>query len=223
MAEQMDELRAGASSKRGPMRAGAWPVRRSGRSAVRRRCMRVALSVLTASVLQVAPFGAAERALAAEPDVRLTSLDSDARISRRGSLTVTWTSTNIPANTALSLQLTWMTADTGLRIGGVAQPGEEARLITTVLDAATMQAVLSHFNAKGVYSTIDSGRYVWDVGKFCAQNTENGHSVCDSAPRFHLRLILRASNDPCGDNPYCSQPRTLFKTYMSRGTISFGD
>jgi hypothetical protein len=55
----------------------------------------------------------------------------------------------------------------------------------------------------------------------CAQNTELGHSVCDSAPSFPLQL-LRASNDPCANNMRCSQPRTLFKTELSRGAISFG-
>ena len=50
---------------------------------------RPALSVLGATLLQVAPFGAAERALAADPQVQLTVLDTDARISRKSSYTVT--------------------------------------------------------------------------------------------------------------------------------------
>jgi hypothetical protein len=153
--------------------------------------------------------------------VHLTSLETDARISQRSSYLITWTSAAIPANTALSLQLTWTTLDSGVRIGGVAQVGEAARLITTVLDPVAMKAFMGTFKSNAVYSTIETGRYVWDVGKFCTQNSANGRSVCDSAPPFHLQLILRASNDPCGDNLRCNRPRPLFKTYLSRGALSF--
>jgi hypothetical protein len=183
---------------------------------------RAAWSVLGAMLLQVAPFGAAERALAADPQVHLTVLDTDARIPRKSSYTITWTSADIPANTALSLRLYWRMADSGVRIGGVVQPGDTSRLLTTVFDTATMKAFLEKFKSNATFSTIETGKYVWDVAKFCAQNTEQGHSVCDSAPSFQLQLILRASNDPCADNMRCSTPRTLFKSELSRGAISFG-
>jgi hypothetical protein len=182
---------------------------------------RAASAVLAAMLLQATPFGAAERACAAEPEVHLTSLETDARISQRSSYLITWTSAAIPANTALSLRLTWTTSDSGVRIGGVPQAGEEARLITTVLDAVAMKAFMGNFKSNAVYGTIETGRYLWDVGRFCTQNTANARSVCDSAPLFHLQLILRGSNDPCADNLRCNQPRTLFKTYLSRGALSF--
>ena len=150
---------------------------------------RAAWSVLGATLLQVAPIGAAERALAADPQVHLTVLDTDARISRKSSYTITWTSADIPANTALSLRLYWKMADSGVRIGGVVQPGDTSRLLTTVFDAATTKAFLEKFKSNGTVSTIETGKYVWDVAKFCAQNTEQGHSVCDSAP---LRAPLSA-------------------------------
>jgi mannose-1-phosphate guanylyltransferase len=142
---------------------------------------RTALSVLGATLLQGAPFGA-ERALAADPQVHLTVLDTDARISRKSSYTITWTSADIPANTALSLRLYWKMADSGVRIGGVVQPGDTSRLLTTVFDAATTKAFLEKFKSNAAVSTIETGKYVWDVAKFCAQNTEQGHSVCDSVP-----------------------------------------
>ena len=184
---------------------------------------RAALSVVVATLLQVTLFGTAERALAADPQVHLTVLDTDARISRRSFYTVTWTSADIPASTALSLRLYWKMADSGVRIGGVVQPGDTSRLLTTVFDAVTTKAFLENFKSNATVSTIETGKYVWDVTKFCAQNTEQGHSVCDSAPSFQLQLILRASNDPCADNIRCSKPRTLFKTELSRGAISFGE
>jgi hypothetical protein len=184
---------------------------------------RAAMSVLGATLLQVALFGAAERALAAEPQVHLTVLATDARISRKSPYTITWTSADIPANTALSLRLYWKMADSGVRIGGVVQSGDTSRLLTTVWDAATTKAFLEKFKSNNPVSTIETGKYVWDVAKFCAQNTEQGHSVCDSAPSFQLQLILRASNDPCADNVRCSTPRTLFKTELSRGAVSFGE
>jgi mannose-1-phosphate guanylyltransferase len=183
---------------------------------------RAALSVLGAALLQVAPFGASERALAADPQVHLTVLATDSRISRNSSYTITWTSADIPASTALSLRLYWNMADSGVRIGGVVQPGDTSRLLTTVFDAATTKAFLEKFKSNAAVGTIETGKYVWDVAKFCAQNTERGHSVCDSSPSFQLQLILRASNDPCADNMRCDKPRTLFKTELSRGAISFG-
>jgi hypothetical protein len=185
--------------------------------------VRAALPVLAATLLQAAPFGAAERAFAAEPEVRLRSLETDARLSRRSPYVITWTSADVPANTALSLRLTWTTADSGVRIGGVVQGGEEARLITTVLDAAGMKAFMGNLKSDAVYSTIESGRYVWDVEKFCRQNSDRGRSVCDSASTFHLELILRSAKDPCADSLRCDKPRTFFKTYLSRGAISFGE
>ncbi len=184
---------------------------------------RAALSVLGATLLQVTFFGAAERALAADPQVHLTVLATDARISRNSPFTITWTSADIPAKAALSLRLYWKMADSGVRIGGVVQPGDTSRLLTTVWDAATTKAFLEKFKSSVAVSTIETGKYVWDVAKFCAQNTEQGHSVCDSAPSFQLQLILRASNDPCADNLRCSKPRTLFETQLSRGAISFGE
>jgi hypothetical protein len=184
---------------------------------------RAAMSVFGATLLQVAPFGAAERALAADPQVHLTVLNTDARISRKSSYTITWTSADIPASTALSLRLYWKMADSGVRIGGVVQAGDTSRLLTTVFDAATTKAFLEKFKSNASVSTIETGKYVWDIAKFCAQNTEQGHSVCDSAPSFQLQLILRASDDPCADNIRCSKPRTLFKTELSRGAISFGE
>ena len=193
------------------------PVPRCGAGA------RAAGYFVTATALAATPFGTAQRAVAAEPEVRLTALDSDVRISRHGSYVINWSSTDIPPNTALSLQLAWTAADSGVRIGGVVQAGREARLITTLLDATAMRAFMANFKSTAIYSTIETGRYVWDVAKFCSQNTDNGHSVCDSAPAFHLQLILRASNDPCGDNVRCDKPRTLFKTYASRGAISFAE
>jgi hypothetical protein len=170
-------------------------------------------------------FGAlgASPVLAADPQAHLTVLDAAMRISRKSSFTITWTSADIPPNTALSLRLYWKMADSGVRIGGMVQPGETSRLLTTVLDAATMKALLEKFKSNSTFSTIETGSYVWDVAKFCAQNTENGHSVCSSARSFHLQLILRASNDPCADNARCDKPRTLFKTELSRGAISFTD
>src|SRR5580704_313943 len=116
---------------------------------------RAALSVLGATLLQLAPFGAAERALAADPQVHLTVLDTDARISRNASYTITWTSADIPANTALSLRLYWKMADSGVRIGGVVQPGDTSRLLTTVFDAATTKAFLETFKSDATVSTIE--------------------------------------------------------------------
>jgi hypothetical protein len=196
---------------------------RFGSSYHRAAPTRAALSVLGATLLQVVPFGAAERALAADPQVHLTVLGTDARISRKSSYTITWTSADIPANTALSLRLYWKMADSGVRIGGVVQPGDTSRLLTTMFDAATTKGFLEKFKSNATVSTIETGKYVWDIAKFCAQNTEQGHSVCDSAPSFQLQLILRASDDPCADNMRCSKPRTLFKTELSRGAISFGE
>ena len=196
---------------------------RFGSSYHRAAPTRAVLSVLSATLLQVAPFGAAERVLAADPQVHLTVLGTDARISRKSSYTITWTSADIPATTALSLRLYWKMADSGVRIGGVVQSGDESRLLTTVFDAATTKAFLEKFKSNATVSTIETGKYVWDVAKFCAQNTEQGHSVCDSAPSFQLQLILRASNDPCADNVRCDKPRALFKTELSRGAISFGE
>lgn len=184
---------------------------------------RAALSVLGATLLQVAPFGAAERALAADPQVHLTVLGTDARISRKSPYTITWTSADIPADTALSLRLYWKMADSGVRIGSVVQTGDTSRLLTTVFDAATTKAFLEKFKSSVPVSTIETGKYVWDVAKFCALNTEQGHSVCDSAPSYQLQLILRASNDPCADNVRCGTPRALFKTELSRGAISFNE
>ena len=180
-------------------------------------CLRAAVC---AAVLLIAALGA-QRALAADPQAHLTVLDTDARISRKSSFTISWTSADIPPNTALSLRLYWKTADAGVRLGGIVQPGDTSRLLTSVLDAATMKAFMEKFKSNAAFSTIESGSYVWDVARFCAQNTENGHSVCDSAPSFHLQLILRASNDPCADNMRCDKPRALFKTELSRGAISF--
>jgi len=179
-----------------------------------------ARAAASTAALLIAALGA-QGALAADPQAHLTVVDTDARISRKSSFTVTWTSSNIPPNTALSLRLYWKVADSGVRIGGIVQPGDTSRLLTSVLDAATMKALMEKFKSNATYSTIESGSYVWDVAKFCAQNTENGHSVCDSAPSFRLQLILRASNDPCADNMRCNKPRTLFKTELSRGAISF--
>jgi hypothetical protein len=174
----------------------------------------------SAAALLIAALGA-PRALAADPQVHLTVLDTDARIARQSLFTIKWTSADIPPNTALSLRLYWRMADSGVRIGGIVQPGDTSRLITSVLDAVTMKAFMEKLRSNATFSTVESGSYVWDVAKFCAQNTENGHSVCDSAPSFHLQLILRAANDPCGDNVRCDKPRTLFKTELSRGAISF--
>lgn len=67
-------------------------------------------------------------------------------------------------------------------------------MLTAVLDAAATKAFMEKFKSNITVSTIESGKQVWDVAKFCAQNTEKGHSVCDSAPSFLLQLILRASN-----------------------------
>jgi hypothetical protein len=175
-----------------------------------------------AAVLLGAAFGA-RCVLAADPQAHLTVLGTDARLARNSPFTITWSSSDVPPGTALSLRLYWRMADSGVRIGGIVQPGETSRLLTTVLDAATMKAFVQRFKSNATFSTIESGRYVWDVAKFCAQNTENGHSVCDSAPSFHLQLILRASNDPCADNMHCDRPRTIFQTELSRGAISFGE
>jgi hypothetical protein len=177
-------------------------------------CAASAAALLGAALL-------AQRALAADPQVHLTVLDTDARISRKSSFTITWSSADIPPNTALSLRLYWKLADSGVRIGGIVQPGDTSRLLTSVLDAATMRTFADKFKSNATFSTIESGSYVWDVARFCAQNTENGHSVCDSAPSFRLQLILRASNDPCADNMRCDKPRRLFKTQLSRGALSF--
>ena len=167
------------------------------------------------------PALGARHALAADPQAHLTVFDTDTRISRKSPFTITWTSANIPPNTSLSLRLYWKMADSGVRIMGNVQPGDTSRLLTSVFDAATMKALLEQFKSHATFSTIESGSYVWDVAKWCAQNTENGDSVCDSAQSFHLQLILRASNDPCADNMRCDKPRALFKTELSRGAISF--
>src|SRR5277367_6364632 len=113
---------------------------------------RAALSVLGATLLQFALIGAAEPALAADPQVHLTVLDADAHISRKSSYTITWTSADIPANTALSLRLYWKMADSGVRIGGVVQPGDTSHLLTTVFDAATTKAFLEKFKSNDAVS-----------------------------------------------------------------------
>ncbi|HXY98082.1 MAG TPA: hypothetical protein VEH00_14050 [Steroidobacteraceae bacterium] len=177
---------------------------------------------LSAATFLITPLGT-QPALAADPQVHLTVLDTDTRISRKSSFTITWTSANIPPNTALSLRLYWQMADSGVRIMGKVQPGDTSRLLTSLFDAATMKTFLEKFKSNATFPTIETGSYVWDVGKFCAQNTENGHSVCDSARSYRLQLILRAANDPCADNVRCDKARTLFKTELSRGAISFSN
>ncbi len=171
----------------------------------------------------VVVLGLAQPVVASEPEVTLTAVTTDEQLSRRQQYVITWRSAGIPPASALSLRLSWTAADSGLRLSGVPQATEERRLITTLLDAQAMRSFMAGMQPQTAYPTIESGRYVWDLEKFCRQNTQNGHSVCASGVKYHVEVVIRAANDPCGDNLRCDKPRGLFRTFLSRGTISFVD
>jgi hypothetical protein len=44
-----------------------------------------------------------------------------------------------------------------------------------------------------------------------------------SISRLSKRGFASGFNDPCGDSLCCEKPRGLFRTFLSRGTISFTD
>lgn len=171
----------------------------------------------------VIAVGLAQPVVASEPEVTLTAATTDEQLSRHQQYVITWRSAGIPPGSALSLRLYWVTADSGMRLGGQPQAGEERRLITTLLDAQAMRSFMAGMQSQTAYPTIESGRYAWDLDKYCRQNTQNGHSVCANGVKYHLEVVIRAANDPCGDNLRCDKARGLFRTFLSRGTISFVD
>lgn len=173
----------------------------------------------------VALLGVAQVVTASEPQVTLTSTTRDEQVSRHHSYVISWSTAGIPAKSALSFQLHWTAADSGVRFGGVPAPAEMRRLITTVFDEEAMKSFLAsmHAQPKISFPTIETGKYTWDLDGWCRQNTEDGHSVCMSGVKYRLDIVLRAADDPCGDNEHCSKPRGVYRRFISRGTISFVD
>jgi hypothetical protein len=161
---------------------------------------------------------------ASGPEVKLTCFDQNETISKHASYPITWTAENIGPNTMLSFQLSWTTQDSGVRLGGIPQRAEESRLISSVLDSTDQKrlAALGPVSNRD-FPTIESGKYLWDVDKFCKDDRENNKSVCDAAVSYRLHIILRSADDPCGDNLHCRKPRSLFKVYVSDAEFSFRD
>jgi len=183
-----------------------------------------AQTLLAASLLLSTFFPVAiGQTIASGPDVKLASFSSDETISRRQAYPIRWSAENIPPNTMLSLRLSWITQDSRTRVGGIPQKAEMSWMIGGVVDSATLERLTAMSHSKTDYPTIESGKYMWDLEKFCKQNISDGKSVCEGAAHFRLQLILRTADDPCGDSLRCQKPRSLFKTYLSDGTISILD
>ena len=156
-------------------------------------------------------------------EVKLTCLNRDETISRHASYPITWTAENIQANTMLSFQLNWTSQDSGARVGGTPQKVETSRLIGGLLDSTSQKRFMALSPSAVDFPTIESGKYLWDVDKFCKQNRDGNKSVCNFDVRYRLKVILRSADDPCGDNMHCGKPRSLFKVHISDGTFSFRD
>jgi hypothetical protein len=154
------------------------------------------------------------------PEVKLTCLNSDESISRHASYPITWTAANIQANTALSLRLQ---GTEQVRSGGVLRTVESSWLIGFLLDS-TSQGKLAAFNRSAAgFSTIESGKFLWDVDQFCKGNRNGNQSVCQPGVHYRLQIILRSADDPCADNLQCAKPRSLFKVTESSGAFTFRD
>lgn len=157
------------------------------------------------------------------PNLKLTCLKHDEAISRHGSYPITWTAEDVQANTMLSLRIQWTSQIPGARGGGASQAAESNRLIGGVLDSASERRMASLGPPAMNSPTIESGRYLWDVDKFCKENRQGNKSVCDAGVHYRLQVILRSANDPCADSLHCGKPRSLFKVYRSDGTFAFRD
>jgi hypothetical protein len=168
--------------------------------------------LLIAACLSFAPGQSASG-----PEVKLTCLHHDEAISRHASYPITWTAVNIPANTVLSLRIQWSEQ----REGGRAAGG--SWLIGDVFDAKTQKrfAALNHSTIES--PTIESGKFLWNVDKFCRENRNGARSVCDQNVHYRLQMILRAADDPCADNTQCAKPRSLFTVSLSEGAFIIRD
>jgi hypothetical protein len=160
---------------------------------------------------------------ASPPGVKLTCLNRDETISRHARYPITWTAENIQANTMLSIRVDWTTQDSGFQVGGVPQKAETSWLIGALLDSATQKRFAALSASATEFPTIESGKYFWDVDKFCKQNRQGNKSVCSSDAHYRLQVILRSADDPCADSFPCRKPRSLFRVHMSDGTFSFRD
>ncbi len=158
---------------------------------------------------------------ASDPEIKLTCLNHDETISKQSSYPITWTAQNIPTNTMLSLRLDWPAQASGVRGGGLLQKTETSWLIAGLLDSASQRRLAALSPSAADVPTIESGRCLWDVNKFCKQNREGRKSICDADVHYRLQLILRSADDPCADKIQCGKPRSLFKVYISHGTLSF--
>jgi hypothetical protein len=157
------------------------------------------------------------------PQIQLTCLHHDEAISRYASYPITWTAENIQPNTVLSLRIQWTSRDSGVRVAGVPQAAESSWLIGEVLDSATERRMASLAPSAMNFPTIESGKYLWDVNKFCKESRQGNKSICETGVHYRLQAILRSANDPCADNMRCGKPRSLFKVYNSDGTFAFRD
>jgi hypothetical protein len=183
--------------------------------------MNAAQSSLAACVLMAIclPFAPGQEASSA-PQVKLTSLNRDQTISRHASYPITWTAANIPANTMLSLRIQWTDQ---VKTGGALRAVENNRLIGAVLDSASQKRFAALSRSAADLPTIESGKYLWDVDKFCQENKNGNTSVCQPAVHYRLQLILRSADDPCADNLHCAKPRSLFKVLLSDGEFTLRD
>jgi hypothetical protein len=154
------------------------------------------------------------------PEVKLTCLTRDETISRRANYPITWTAANIQANTVLSLRLQWTSP---VRAGGGPRTAESSWLIGGALDSQTQRRFAGLNRSTNDLPTIESGKYVWDVDKFCKENRNGSKSLCEPDVHYRLQLILRSADDPCADNMHCAKPRSLFKVFLSDGTFTFRD
>jgi hypothetical protein len=173
-------------------------------------------SVWIAVCLAAAPCQEA----ASGADVKLTCLNSDETISTHASYPITWTAANIQANTVLSLRLQWTQP---ARTGASPQAAESSWLIGGVLDATSQQRFAALSRSAIGSSTIESGKYMWDVDTFCTENRQGNRSICEPGVRYRLQIILRSADDPCADNLHCAKPRAFFKVYRSDGAFAFRD
>jgi hypothetical protein len=186
--------------------------------------MKGAVTLFAACVLIAAGLPLASgQGSASGPEVKLACLNRDETISRHASYPITWTAKNIQANTMLSLRLNWTSQRPALRAGEAPQNVETSRLIGGLLDATSQKRFAALGPSASDFPTIESGKYLWDVDKFCKQNRDGNKSVCDSDAHYRLQLILRAADDPCADNLRCGKPRAIFKVYSSDGSFSFRD
>jgi hypothetical protein len=154
------------------------------------------------------------------PHVKLTCLTGNETISRHTNYPITWTAANIQPNTALSIRLQWIDQ---MPAGGGRQTVESNRAIGYVLDSKTQERLAALNRSTSGLPTIESGKYLWDLDKFCKENRNGNKSVCEPDAHYRLQMILRSADDPCGDNMHCANPRSFFKVFMSDGAFTFRD